>query len=152
MNRLDTFRRDLTAPLTTLRTELIRLLPGPLGSRLEAWPAGAEAAAWTPALDLNETPEAVVLWVDLPGVDPAAIELSLIGTVLTLRGQRASGGPPEGQGQIGERPRGPFLRRIELPAEVLADAVQAEVQLGVLHVRLPKVQPVRPRTIPIQTS
>ncbi len=103
-------------------------------------------------IDLYETPEAVGLWVDLPGVDPSAIELSLTGTVLTLRGQRATGGEPQMQGRITERPLGAFLRRIELPAEVVADAVQAEAHLGVLHVRLPKVQPVRPRTIPIQTS
>jgi len=153
MNPLDSLRRELAAPLTTLRTELNRLLPVHLGP----WPGpgqagAAEEAAWTPAIDLYETPEEVGLWVDLPGVEPSAIELSLAGSVLTLRGQRPTGGVAQGQGRVVERLSGPFLRRIDLPAEVVADAVEAEAQLGVLHVRLPKVQPLRPRTIPIQTS
>jgi HSP20 family protein len=153
MNPLDSWRRELTAPLTTLRTELNRLLPVHLGPRLGMGPSGVdEVATWTPAIDLYETPDEVGLWVDLPGVDPAAIELSLTGTVLTLRGQKATAGAPPDQGRVVERPDGPFLRRINLPAAVVADAVQAEAHLGVLHVRLPKVQPLRPRTIPIQTS
>ena len=152
MNPLDTLRRDLSAPLTTLRTELERLLPVSLGSRIGMGPSSGEGAAWTPAIDVHETPEAVEIWADLPGVDPGAIELSLTGKVLTLRGQKAAVAAPQGTGLIAERPVGYFLRRIDLPAEVLPDAVQAETHLGVLHVRLPKAQPIRPRTIPIQTS
>ena len=152
MNPLDTLRRDLSAPLTTLRTELERLLPVSIGSRIGVGPSGAEGAAWAPAIDLQETPEAVEIWADLPGVDPGVIELSLTGKVLTLRGQKAAIAAPQGEGLVAERPVGYFLRRIDLPAEVLPDAVQADAHLGILHVRLPKAQPIRPRTIPIQTS
>ena len=137
-----------------LQEELHRALSNyrqgaPLGPRREE-PSSPPQVDWLPALDVSETPEAVVIWVDLPGVDPASIDLSVTGKVLTLRGLKPKAEPgPEGPGTV-ERPAGSFFRRVELPFDVEVDAVEASAQHGVLTIRLPKSAAQRPRTIPIQ--
>lgn len=158
MSRLDSWRREFSAPLNALQGELNRLLNhyrdlGPL------WPGSAmsegseaDSPTWVPSIDLVETVNEILLWVDLPGVDPVRVELSVAGQVLTLKGEKPAPDPVEGQGQIVERPFGPFQRQLTLPSEVDVEAVQAEAHNGVLHVRLPKSVAVRPHTIPIRPS
>jgi HSP20 family protein len=141
-----------TVPIHALQDELHRLI-----DRYRGHVPGMGHAApgtWSPAVDLYETPEEIGLWVDLPGVEPSAVEVSITGQTLTLRGERPA--EPTGTSARGrhraERPAGPFLREIELGADVDPDAARAEASLGVLHIRLPKVQAERPKTIPIQVS
>lgn len=135
------------APLHALQSELRRLM-----ERYQGWSAGGENTPWSPPIDLYETSDAIGLWVDLPGVDPQSIELTVTGRVLTLRGLKPSEPHPTGQGETLERFFGPFLREIDLDADVDIDAVEASTAHGVLHVRLPKTEAVRPRTIPIKTA
>lgn len=121
-----------------------RLVPG------AAAPVDLETTAWVPAMDLYETPEELVLVTDLPGVDPASIELTVTGNVLSLRGEKKGNEVPGGNAQIQERQFGPFHRQVSLPNEVNFDKAQAEARNGVLIVRLPKQEAARPHTIPIQ--
>lgn len=141
-----------TVPIHALQDELQRLFDRYRGP---SHGPGHPPGIWTPAVDLDETPEEIGLWVDLPGVDPSAVEVSITGQTLTLRGERPAepaGAPARDRRRRGERPVGPFLREIDLGADVDADAAHAEASLGVLHIRLPKVQAERPKTIPIQVS
>lgn len=154
MARMNPWRRDLTAPLHALQSELNRLFeeyvnPGRLSPGATA-PVDLEPSAWNPALDIYETPEEIVLLADVPGVDPATIELTVIGNVLTLRGDRKGDLVAAGNAQLQERPSGPFHRQISLSNEVNFDKAQAEARNGVLKVRLPKQEAARPHTIPIQ--
>jgi HSP20 family protein len=158
MSRLDSWRREFSAPLNVLQGELNRLLNhyrdlGSMGPG-SSTPEGSEAAlpTWVPLIDLIETADEVLLWVDLPGVDPARVELSVTGRVLTLKGEKPAPVPIESRGQVVERPFGPFQRQLTLPSEVDVEAVQAEAHNGVLNVRLPKAAAVRPHTIPIRPS
>ncbi|HWE40257.1 MAG TPA: Hsp20/alpha crystallin family protein [Isosphaeraceae bacterium] len=143
--------RDFAAvPIHALQDELHRLIDRYRGPG----PGHAAPGIWSPAVDLYETPEEIGLWVDLPGVDPSAVEVAVTGQTLTLRGERAAeptATAARGRGRT-ERPAGPFLREIDLGADVDADAARAEASLGVLHIRLPKLQAERPKTIPIQVS
>ena len=146
--------RDLSAPLSALQGELNRLFAlsrdfgaiGPTGS------PDAPPSAWSPAVDLIESDDAILVLADLPGVDPSGVELTVVGQFLELRGHRESGDPEAATGPIGERPTGPFYRRVPLPAEVDVDSIKAEARHGVLHVRLPKAPTARPRTIPIRVG
>jgi HSP20 family protein len=150
--------RDFSAPLNALQGEFNRLVenywpawaPGPHHVASEDRPAGA----WIPAVDVYETADELVVLADLPGVHPSAIQLSVDGRVLTLRGEKpAPGGPSKAESdQLRERRFGPFLRHITLPTEVNVDAVRADFRLGVLEVRLPKAEEARTRRIPIQPS
>src|SRR4051812_21391109 len=156
MNRADAWRRELAAPIQALQDELHRLIdsyrqPGPLGpSRPE--PERPESGTWTPVLDLYETPDEIGLVVDLPGVEPSAIELTVADRTLTLRGEKLADAHSRGQGRTLERTFGPFSRQVELPEAVDVDRVEAESRLGVLTIRLPKVEAARTRSIPIRTA
>ena len=133
---------EFSAPLHALQSELNRLLeeywnPSRVGPG-QSTPTDLEPAAWTPAVDVVETPQELVIMAELPGVDPASIDLSVTGNVLTLRGEKRGGDFPEGAGTLRERQFGPFHRQVNLPGEVNFDGVQAEARDGVLKVRLPK--------------
>jgi HSP20 family protein len=153
MARSNPWRRDLTAPLHVLQSELNRLFeeyinPSRLGPG-QAPPVDLEPTAWSPAIDVFETPEEVVILADLPGVDPKTIDLSVTGNVLSLRGEKTARDLPEGAVAQRERQFGAFHRQIALPGDVNFDAAQAEARDGVLKVRLPKQEAARPRTIKI---
>jgi HSP20 family protein len=109
--------------------------------------------AWVPAVDLYETGDEVVIEADLPGVDPGAIDLTVDGRVLTLRGEKpgCAGGEGSARG-VRERRFGPFLRQVMLPSEVEITAVNAQARNGVLTVRLPKSETARVRQVPIQPA
>ena len=156
MIRPGTWRRDFSVPLQSLQTELNRLFEEywqpQQGGPASAQPTDLATAVWTPAIDLSETPTELVLVVDLPGVDPSAIDLSLTGNVLSLRGEKVATEVPSGHNRVRERPVGTFHRQVTLTEAVDFDRVQAEAKNGILTVRLPKQEAARPRTITIQPA
>ena len=144
-------------PLQALQGELNRLFeeywdperPAAAGRP----PTDLETPAWTPPVDLDETLSELILRVDLPGVEPSSIDLSLTGTVLAIRGEKPDDdGPKEATERMRERPVGAFLRQVNLPEHVAFEGVQAECKHGVLTVRLPRQNSARPRTIPIRPN
>jgi HSP20 family protein len=156
MIRPGNWRRELTVPLQSLQSELNRLFeeywqPVP-GAAAQTTPTDLATASWTPAIDLHETPIEIVLMVDLPGVDPTKIDLSLTGNVLSLRGDKPATEVTEGHSRVHERPVGTFHRQVTLTEAVDFDRVQAEARNGVLFIRLPKQEAARPRTIPIKPA
>jgi HSP20 family protein len=155
MPRPTQWRREFSAPLHALQNELNRLFdeywnPARVGPVQP--PTDIEPAAWIPAIDVIETPQEVIVLAELPGVDPASIDLSVTGNVLSLRGEKRVGDFPEGSGAVRERVFGPFHRQVSLPGEVNFEGVQAEARDGVLKVRLPKQEEARRRKIPIQPT
>ncbi len=77
------WRREFSVPLQALQGELNRLFEeywDPERAAPAQAPTDLETPAWAPAVDLDETPHELVLRVDLPGVDPAGVDLSLTGT------------------------------------------------------------------------
>jgi HSP20 family protein len=156
MIRPGIWRREFTVPLQTLQSELNRLFEEywqpAAGVVPGATPTDLATAVWTPAIDLSETPNDLILVVDLPGVDPASIDLSLTGNVLSLRGEKAIGDQSGATLRVRERATGSFHRQVTLTEEVDFDHVVAEARNGVLTVRLPKREAAKPRTIRIQPA
>jgi HSP20 family protein len=108
---------------------------------------------WTPAVDLIETPTEAHLDVDLPGIDPVLVEVSLTGNMLNIQGpKRTHIPPPGGTVHLAERMQGPFQRSIPMPAPVIADSVSAELKNGVLQIRLLKSEKARALKIPVRTE
>ncbi|MBS0261768.1 MAG: Hsp20/alpha crystallin family protein [Planctomycetes bacterium] len=105
---------------------------------------------WIPSVDLVESPEQIIVLIDLPGVDPARIEILLVGNMLTVKGEQSVTWP-----QIArtvhrrERPAGGFSRSIPLPAPVVPENVVAESRHGVLTVTLAKEVRSQARPIPV---
>lgn len=154
MARFGPWRREFAAPLQALQTELNRLFdeywtpPGRYGPG-QTPPMDLEPASWSPAIDLVETPEGFVLTAEVPGVDPATIDLSVTGNVLSIRGVKPAD-EHESSGPMRERQFGPFHRQVALSGEVNFEGIQADARNGVLRIRLPKQETARPRTIPVQ--
>jgi len=107
-------------------------------------------AEWLPAVDIEEHGDKYVLHADIPGVDPANIEITLENGVLTLAGSREQTVQQNGtESRRLERVSGRFLRRFTLPDSVDADAVKATGRHGVLEVVIPKRAAAQPRRIAV---
>lgn len=108
---------------------------------------------WAPAVDLIETPTEIHLDVDLPGVEPAVVDVALAGNMLTIQGPKKLTLTPEGAvTHVMERMHGPFHRSIPMPAPVIPDSVTAEMKNGVLRLRLLKSERARSQKIPVRSE
>src|SRR5919201_5737659 len=77
------------------------------------------AGDWAPKLDVSETKDAMVVKVDMPGVDPKEIAIALTGDLLTVKGEKEKGTEEkEERYHRVERTYGAFLRRVRLPMAV----------------------------------
>lgn len=107
-------------------------------------------ADWSPAVDIAEGTDKFVLTADIPGVDPATVEITLENGVLTLAGSREKTIEAQGtERRRIERSTGKFFRRFALPDSVNGDAVSASGKHGVLEIVIPKRAAAQPRRISI---
>jgi HSP20 family protein len=108
----------------------------------------AAPAAFVPSLAVEETPDALRISAELPGLEEKDFELSVDDGVFTLRGEKRNEreAKDEKAGWVrSERSYGRFERRIALPAEVEVEKAAATFKNGVLEVTLPKRVEVRPK-------
>lgn len=109
-------------------------------------------ADWIPNVDINEFEDRFQLFVDVPGVDPKDVEITLEAGVLTISGERYAQAAKEGQQVVrrrSERGNGRFYRQFILPDTVDADKVKAKDRHGVLEISIPKQAKAQPRRIEI---
>ena len=132
-------------PFREIQSEMNRLFDGFFGR-----PTGIATATgsrvWMPVVDMYETNDDLVLNFELPGVREKDISLSITGDLLTVRGERQF--PQELKDDHTyhiERAYGKFERSVQLPMPVQAGRVTATFRDGVLEVRLPKTEEVRPK-------
>lgn len=120
-------------------------------SRLFSEPA---ARPWSPAVDIYETENELVLKADVPEVDPKNIAIQLENGTLTVKGERKF--EQEKSSQKGfhriERSYGSFVRAFSLPETVDGEKVNADYKNGVLTITLPKKEIAKPKTINVQIS
>lgn len=104
-----------------------------------------------PAVDVAEYDNNYELVVELPGVKKEDLKISVENGVLTLSGERKHYNFPEGTKVLHhETHTHPFNRSFELPVEVNASDISAELKEGVLRIRLPKSEQARAREVQIQ--
>lgn len=143
-------RWDPLRDLVTLQDRMNRLFQDAAERRSRGEGEGEqeiERADWIPQADIYETEKEFIVAVDLPGIERTALEISLDGDRLTIRGERVI--EAEGQQRI-ERPHGRFLRTFGVPANVDQKAIAAEYKDGVLRVRLPKRKEQKGRRVEIK--
>lgn len=108
---------------------------------------------WTPALDVSETKDAVMVKAEVPGMDATDIGLSLHGDVLTLKGEKKHEKEENDEHYYRtERSYGAFARAVRLPALVDGSKVTATFKNGLLTVALPKAPSAKGTTIPIKAE
>lgn len=135
--------------LTSLRDEMNRLFEN-------VFPGGREEslfAGWSPALDVHEDKENVIVKAEVPGLKKEDIELQLLDDVLTISGERKHEVErKEGNTFHSERHFGKFRRSVALPSPVDTTKVTAAYADGVLTVTLPKAEEAKPKQIDIKVD
>lgn len=145
-----TRNRYFATPFDTLfnmRREVDRLLDGVDGSELMA------GDRWTLPTEVRETDGELHFMVELPGVRPEDLDLTVENNTLVISGEKKSQreeGETEGDFHLVERRYGRFQRSFTLPQNVRTDDVRAEHDNGVLTLTFPKKEESRPRRIEIR--
>jgi HSP20 family protein len=111
----------------------------------DGWP---DMDLWTPAVDIEETEDAYVFEVELPGVGRDDVQVDATGNELTISGRITE---RERTGVVRHRTRrtGAFMYRASLPDGVDTDTIEARFSDGILTVRVPRTEAAKPRRIPI---
>ncbi|MBE0690668.1 MAG: Hsp20/alpha crystallin family protein [Anaerolineae bacterium] len=106
------------------------------------------------ALDVHEDDNNYVLTTEMPGVQPDQIQVRKEGDYLVIEGE-LSEEKSEKEGTrtlVSERRYGRYMRRIRLPQDIDADKAEAQYENGVLTLKLPKAEVVKPKLIPIKVG
>lgn len=95
--------------------------------------------AWSPPIDVHEHPSEYIVVADLPGVEPATVQVTSEGDVMTIRGARRdrlrAGGVPVRL----ERPTGKLRRSVPLPAGCDGTRIRTQFRDGVLQIEVPRI-------------
>jgi HSP20 family protein len=136
-NQVATKRDDFFDPFVSFRREMDRMFD----RFFDGLPAstGTGWQALTPAVDIDETDKEMIITAELPGVRDKDVEISLVGDVLTIKGEKKyEKEHKDGDSSYVERRFGSFARSVRLPFEVKDDQIDAHFKDGVLTINLPK--------------
>src|SRR5574341_1136916 len=135
--------RDLTKwsllpTISSLQSEMNRMMDRFFrGGDLSEF--GAEIGTWMPPIDLSETAEKIIVKVEIPGIDPKEVDISMQGDTLLIKGEKKEEKEEKGKNFYRmERRYGSFSRSIDLPASVDVNKVTAEYKNGVLQITMEK--------------
>ena len=104
---------------------------------------------FVPEVDIYETPEALWLRADMPGVDDRSVEIDLNDGVLTIEGEVSVKEYENLKPVYTEYNVGPYRRRFTLSKDIDAEKIQARMANGVLELQLPKAERAKPRKIAV---
>ena len=108
---------------------------------------------WTPAVDIIETENELVLKMDVPEVELKDVDIRLENHSLTVKGERKFENLAESKAYHRiERSYGTFARNFTMPDTVDTEKVRADYKSGVLSIFLPKKEVAKPRTIKVEIS
>lgn len=108
---------------------------------------------WHPAVNCYMKEGKYVVEADLPGIDPKDIDVSIVGNVLTIKGERKAEWKEEKEGHIfHESTYGSFARTLTLPEGVEADKVHASFRNGVLELTMPAKKAVLPKKVKVEVE
>jgi HSP20 family protein len=132
--------------LSDLRDQIDQLFESPRSTD------ESEFFGWTPALDVFEDQDHLIVKVELPGMNKEALEVSLHQQCLTIAGERREEQLPDKADQSrSERVFGRFQRSFRLTKAVQADKVKASYKDGILTVTLPKTEEFKPKKIEVKS-
>jgi HSP20 family protein len=113
----------------------------------------AQPTQWGLAVDVAENKDAIIVKASVPGINPDDLDVSYSDDTLTIRGEiKSENEVKEDQYHVRERRYGSFSRSITLPTKIKGDAIEASYQNGVVTLRLPKAEEVKPKRIEIKVG
>ena len=135
--------------LVTLREAMDRLFAESFVRPDAAFPMSFEGTA----VDMYQTKDDIIVKAAIPGLKPEDIDISVTGDILTIKGElKQEEKIKEGGYLRQERRFGQFCREFSLPTQVSADKAKAEFEHGVLTLRLPKAEAVKPKSITVKAK
>ncbi len=109
--------------------------------------------AGAPYIDLSEAEDTLTVKVELPGINPEDMNISVENDVLTISGEKYDENI-EGNGYYHrvERRFGSFSRAVRLPCRVKVEEIKATYKKGILYIVMPKCKPEEPRSIKVEVT
>ena len=142
LTRWDPFRE-----MVGMRRAMDRLIENSFGSEL------GEETTWGLPLDVVEEEDFYLIRASVPGIKPDQLDITYNKGSLTIKGEiKDDSDQTQGKYHLRERRYGMFTRTISLPTSVNPENIQASYDDGVLTLRLPKSEDVKPRRIPIHAG
>ena len=122
----------------------------PSGNRRRRW---EEGGIWSPATDLIDKKDILLVRIELPGVEKKDVKISLTENNLTIQGEIEKDEETKKEDYYCcERAYGTYSRTISLPAEIDQDKIKANFKNGILEITIPKKPEKKPREITIETD
>jgi HSP20 family protein len=145
-------RFDPVGEMVSLRSAMDRLFEDSFVSPL-TWRTLGSGNEVTPPIDVHETADDIVVTTSLPGMRSDDVEITMTGQTLTLRGEfKADEQINREQYLYRERRVGSFSRTLQLPVRVQGENAEATFTDGILTLRIPKAEEVKPRQIRINAG
>ena len=147
-------RWDPFRDVMTLQDRMNRLFDQALSRTRTDDEEGLTTSTWSPAVDIFETPDSIVMKAELPGVRRENIDIQVRENTLTLKGERKferEEVKDENYLRM-ERSYGTFQRAFSLPAVIQQDKIKAVFKDGVLEVTLPKAEEVKPKQVKVEVK
>jgi HSP20 family protein len=111
------------------------------------------AGEWAAAVEVYETDGDVVVRAEMPNVDSRSVDVTITNESITIKGQtRSDEQRPDRTYHARELRRGTFVRVVPLPAAVKSGEAKASYKDGVLEVKVPRVERVKPTTVKVQVA
>jgi HSP20 family protein len=146
-------RFDPFSEMVTLRQAMDRLFEDSFVSPLTWRSVTGESGGLTPPMDVHETPDEIIVTASLPGIRAEDVDITMTGQTLSLRGEfKADNKVERDQYLYRERRYGSFHRALQLPVRVEGDRAEASFEDGVLTLRIPKAEEVKPRQIQVKAA
>jgi HSP20 family protein len=135
--------------LMTLRSAMDRLFEDSFVRR--PFGTGFDSMTTLP-LDVTNTSDALIVEAALPGIKPEDVDITVEDGTLSIRGTWNEERESEGENLLSELRRGSVYRTVTLPSGLEADKATATFEHGVLKLRIPKAEAVKPRQIRISPT
>jgi len=116
-------------------------------------PLSISGVSASPAIDMYQTDDNVVVKAALPGLNPDDVDITVTGEVLTLSGEyKQETEQKDANYHIREQRSGSFQRAVLLPTDVKAEKAMADFENGVLTITIPIAEEVKPKSITIKAK
>ena len=142
-------RAEVGHPIKRFRGEMDRMFENVLGGWLPTTLSGE--SPWGPAVDVRETENEVIVEVEIPGLGPEDLNVSVTDGTLTIKGEKKlEREEKRGDFRLAERSYGSFSRTVSLPKHVKAEKAEAVQRQGVLRITLPKTEKAKAKKIEVK--